>query len=40
MKHFIAKYSSLALMAVGTFFVFTNSYCFNRPETPTELLKK
>jgi hypothetical protein len=40
MKNQVAKYLNIVLMAVGAFFVFTNSYCWNRPETPQEFLRK
>jgi len=40
MKAKVAKYASIVLMAIGSFFVFTNTIMFNRPETPQELLKK
>jgi cyclic lactone autoinducer peptide len=40
MKAKLAVGLNLLLMAVGSFFVFTNSWISNRPETPQELLKK
>ncbi|MFD2613321.1 cyclic lactone autoinducer peptide [Paenibacillus gansuensis] len=39
MKRVVAKYLSIILMAIGSFFLFTNSFFYYRPETPTELLK-
>jgi cyclic lactone autoinducer peptide len=40
MKKQVAKLASIILMAVGAFFIFTNSGIWHRPETPQELLKK
>jgi cyclic lactone autoinducer peptide len=40
MKYNLAKYASGILMAIGAFFVYTNSFVWHRPETPAELLKK
>ena len=40
MKHKAAKIASTVLMALGTLFVFTNTFWNHRPETPQELLKK
>ncbi|MDQ1909865.1 cyclic lactone autoinducer peptide [Paenibacillus sp. GD4] len=40
MKHQFAKYASIVLAALGSLFVFSNSFIMHRPETPAELLKK
>jgi cyclic lactone autoinducer peptide len=40
MKRHVAKYLNVALMIVGAFFAYTNSACWNRPETPQEFLRK
>jgi cyclic lactone autoinducer peptide len=40
MKRQFAKFASIALAALGSLFVFSNSFYIHRPETPAELLKK
>jgi hypothetical protein len=40
MKKKVAATLNIVLMALGSFFVFTNTLIFNRPETPEELLRK
>ncbi|MGY4759860.1 AgrD family cyclic lactone autoinducer peptide [Paenibacillus caseinilyticus] len=40
MKKRAAILASAILTIIASFFAFTNSYVYNRPETPEELLKK
>jgi cyclic lactone autoinducer peptide len=39
MKTRFAVIANTLLVAVGAFFVFTNSFMLHRPETPEEFLK-